>query len=48
MSIDHGFGRKVYVEVASFPIEILLGEAEEVISSLQDIVAEASKEHIGF
>lgn len=43
MSIDHGFSRKVYVEMASFPIEILLGEVEEVISSLQDIVAEASE-----
>ena len=45
MSIDHGFGRKVYIEMASFPIEILLGEVEEVISSLQDIVAEASKSY---
>lgn len=41
--IDHGFSRMVYVDVDTFPIEILLGETREVISTLALLVEDAKK-----
>lgn len=39
--VEHGFSRLIYQDIESFPIEILLGEAEEVLRGLKKILKEA-------
>jgi len=43
--IKHGFGKTIYTEIQSLPIDMLVGEADDVLNQLKKILKQAKKKY---